>query len=88
LGCRRIHWWDTGWYDGWRGTWAKIAGNYSVTIVLITGKDVEWVVIACMALMDQWYLCLMALGVVMLLDVEATLSGGVVTTLGYGATIL
>ena len=30
-----------------------VAGNYSVIIVVIIGKDVKWVVIVCMALMDQ-----------------------------------
>ncbi len=56
LARRWIHWWDTGWYDGWRGTWATIAGNYNVIIVVIVGKVVEWVVIACMALMELWHL--------------------------------
>jgi hypothetical protein len=45
-----IHWWDS------LGTWAAIAGDYSVFIVIIVGKDVEWVIIACMALIDQWHL--------------------------------
>jgi hypothetical protein len=33
-----------------------VAGKYSIIIVVIVGKDVKWVVIACMALMDQWHL--------------------------------
>ncbi len=82
---RWIHWWDTGWWDGWRGTWATVAGNYSfIIVIVIVSKDVEWVVIASMVLMDQ----LMALGVVMLLDVVATLGGGVAATFGHGATTL
>ncbi len=35
---------------------AAIAGDYSVIIIFIVGKDVEWVVIACMVLMDQRHL--------------------------------
>ncbi len=38
------------------GTWAAVAGYYRVIIVIIIGKDVEWVVISRMALMDQWHL--------------------------------
>jgi hypothetical protein len=35
------------------GTWAAVSGYYSVGILVIVGKDVEWVVIARMALMGQ-----------------------------------
>ncbi len=87
LASRLIHWWDTGWYDGWRGTWATIDGNYSIIIVTIIGKDVEWVAIACMVLMEQWHLS-DGTGCCDVLDVVDTLGGGVVTTLGHGATTL
>jgi hypothetical protein len=49
---RWIYWWGTGWCDGWRNTWATVVCNYSVVLVVIIGKDVKWVVIACMPLMD------------------------------------
>jgi hypothetical protein len=35
-----------------RNTWATVVCNYSVVIIVIIGKDVKWVVIVCMPLMD------------------------------------
>jgi hypothetical protein len=36
--------------------WAEIAGHHSVTIIVIVGKDVEQVVAASVAQLDQRYL--------------------------------
>ncbi len=35
------------------GTWDAIAGDYSIIIIVIVRKDVAWVVLARMVLMDQ-----------------------------------
>jgi hypothetical protein len=48
---------------------------------------VEWVVIVRMALMDQWHFS-DGVGRHDVVDVVATLGGGVVTTFGHGATTL
>ncbi len=50
-------------------------------------RNVEWVVIACMALMDQFHLS-DGIGIMTLFDVVATLGCGVVATLGHEAITL
>jgi hypothetical protein len=43
----------TGGFTGRSGTWAAIAGNHSIIIVVIIGKNVIWVVAASLVLADQ-----------------------------------
>jgi hypothetical protein len=35
--------------------WAAIAGHHSVIVIIVVGEDVEWVVVASVALVHEWH---------------------------------